>query len=991
MFKKKDRLITLLNFFSSRSYWIGLAVLILFFSSFFELCAQSNVSGQKQVLQGVPGISHYTRDIFDADPQFWAVCEDKDGVLYFGNNDGAVIFDGERWYKVILPNNSSIRCLTTDGQGNVYAGGFNEFGLIKKDDKGQYFYSSLIDTLKFEDHNLENLWQVHILDDAVIYRSFSKLIIINGNKITKLPAKSAFVRSYIINNNYFVQDRLQGIFLLDTKKMQFIPYFESNQFNGEEIVAILPTRDKNQPITISRSGNVYRLDLQKKTSRLWKSIFQKSASDQIECAINANDSTYYLGTLSSGIISFDKEGQIFRSEPFFEGLQDKTVLNLYKNKSGNIWALLNNGLDCINFNSPVTTIFENASLYDVLIQKGKMYLATNQGIFYTESVYNSRRSFKKLNGLEGQGWTITSIEGDVLAGHDKGLFLIENDTSTRIGNMAGVWKIIPVKAKKGVYLAASYNGLYVIKRSAAGKWEFVRKIEGFDESSRDILETETPGTFWVCHGYKGVFRINIDKSYERVTSLEHFTTQNGFIFPYSINVFEWKGDAVFTTNHGIYTYNHQKNAFLPYEPLNSILDSTKNTRKIIQYQQRTWFVQDDEVGYFDEKSLKPQTEYFLQFKGSFNRGMECIIPLPNDQVLLGTKTGLYLFDLRFKNQRKNVATTITSIKYAAGQHEQWLPLAPQRSSPVALPNNTSFLRFEFATPALQNDADIQFSYKLENIDDNWSPWQNSSYTEYNHLRPGSYHLRVKSRSLLGIEGTEATYRFEILPVWYQTAWAWVIYLALATLGIVSLVYLIQRKISRENQKTREEEQKARKLLELELQQMRLKSEKIKISQDKELLEEDIIHKSKELANYTMLLVKKREVISELREDLKELRELAKNDGSRKKVREMISKISQHMTDEGYLHVFEANFEKVHQDFFKQLKTTFPDLTQKELRLCAFVKMNLSNKEIAPMLNISVRGVETSRYRIRKKLNLEYESNLVEYLENLVPDSTRIIT
>src|SRR5690606_1296034 len=132
---------------------------------------------------------------------------------------------------------------------------------------------------------------------------------------------------------------------------------------------------------------------------------------------------------------------------------------------------------------------------------------------------------------------------------------------------------------------------------------------------------------------------------------------------------------------------------------------------------------------------------------------------------------------------------------------------------------------------------------------------------------------------------------------------------------------------------------------------------------------------------------KREVISELRHDLKELREFAKNEGSRKKVREMISKISQHMTDEEYLQIFEANFEKVHHDFFKQLKMAFPDLTQRELRLCAFVKMNLTNKEIAPMLNISVRGVETARYRIRKKINLEFEHNLVEYLEALT-DSTK---
>src|SRR5690606_33024409 len=148
--------------------------------------------------------------------------------------------------------------------------------------------------------------------------------------------------------------------------------------------------------------------------------------------------------------------------------------------------------------------------------------------------------------------------------------------------------------------------------------------EGFNESSRDILAIASSGSYWVCHGYKGVFRIKIDDAYERVTSLEHFTTQNGFKFPYNINVFKWEGKTVFTTNHGIYAYNKNENQFQPYTPLNSILDSTNSTRKLIQYEDKTWFIQDDEVGFFDMKPRIPKMDYFLQFKGAFNRGMECV-------------------------------------------------------------------------------------------------------------------------------------------------------------------------------------------------------------------------------------------------------------------------------------------------------------------------------------------------------------------------------
>lgn len=67
---------------------------------------------------------------------------------------------------------------------------------------------------------------------------------------------------------------------------------------------------------------------------------------------------------------------------------------------------------------------------------------------------------------------------------------------------------------------------------------------------------------------------------------------------------------------------------------------------------------------------------------------------------------------------------------------------------------------------------------------------------------------------------------------------------------------------------------------------------------------------------------------------------------------------------------------------KTLKDKYPDLTPSDLRLCAFLRMNLASKEIAPLLGISVRGVENHRYRLRKRLNLDADSNLTEFMIKL---------
>ncbi len=945
----------------------------------FNSISQSSTSKNLPALEGIPQIIHYSRQDFNSDPQFWAVTEDKNGVLYFGNNDGALIFDGERWHKIRLPNNSSIRCLTTDNIGNVYAGGFNEFGLIKKSDAGEYHYVSLLDSLKFHDDKMENLWQVHLIDNAVIYRSFNKLIAISGNKITKLPASKIFTRSYEINGEYYVQDQGVGIFRLDVSNMKFSKLFSNEQIMGEGIVALLPTKETGKVLGIASSGKIFSMDMLQQRVTLIKELFETDEINKVEAAIKASNDIYYLGTLSSGIITLNSKGTLLEDENIFDGLQDKSVLNLFKSKKGNIWALLNNGLDCISLNSPVSTIFEGASLYDVFIEDKNMYLATNQGVFHTSNAWARKPQFEKIKGLEGQAWSFQVIKNDILVGHDKGLFKVNKKESTQLGNISGIWKVIPVKKAENLFLAVGYSGIYVIRKKS-NEWKIDRKISGFDESSRDILETDIPGVFWVCHGYKGVFRIKIDDSYEKVVSLEHFTTQNGFEFPFSINVFDWNDQIVFTSNQGIFTYEKDANQFVPFDTLNKILNPKINTRKLLQQQGRTWFIQGDEVGYFTNENPIKQTDYFLQFKGAFNTGMECVVPVNEELVLLGTKTGLYLFDLTFKEHIKREPTLITGVSYLLEQEQNNIKINKDKIN--YLPNNTTSLRFDFASPQMQNDADIQYAYKLIGLESAWSPWQFVSYKEYSHLRPGKYEFQVKSRSLLGTQGEMASFTFEILPLWYQTTWMVLIYIVLGFLLILFIVKWVKRKIALESLKTREEEQKSKKLLELELAQMKLQTEKDKIFKDKLLLQEDVIHKSKELANYTMLLVKKKDIFSEIRQDIIELRKLVRNDNSRNKLQKMFGKLNQHIIGEEYLHIFETNFEQVHFDFFKNLKEKFPDLSQRELRLCAFIKMNLTNKEISPLLNISVRGVETARYRIRKKMNLEHESNLVDFLETV---------
>lgn len=963
------------------SMYIRLIFPILLF--LLAIPAKAQLFHEGNGLSGIPKTTHFSRDDFHGASQFWAMTTDKQGVRYFGNNDGILIFDGERWQKVELPNNSSVRCLVTTKTGKVYAGGFNDIGTIEKDSLGNYFYRSLLKDLKLENDHLGNLWQVHQLKKCIIYRSFNELLVLSNGVVTHIPSVNQFTHADIVHGNYYIQDINQGIFKVRPKSAQLDPIFKSSQFDHQIVVGLLPHKsNKNLLIIATKSGWIYRGNIKTGEVKKWLSVFEgKPNTDEIITAI-AYKNSYFFGTLSSKIISLSSKGELNKNPIVFANLFDSSVLNLYKEKD-NIWSLLNNGLDFIEFDSPVSILFDKASVYDILVEPKTIYLATNKGVFYAKLLNGNKITslqFNKIPGLNGQAWSVQKRNGDILVGHDKGLFSLKNNMPIKIGKEGGFWKVIPIKDKPNFFLAANYNGLYLITNKDS-TWKIVNKLKGFGESSRDILPAKEKNTYWICHGYKGVFKIKINDKYSRIYALEHYTDQNGFSSPFNINVFNWNSDIVFTTNTGIYSYQKNKNIFKPYAQLNTILDTARNTRQLIQHGKKTWFVQDDEIGYFKTADSIPKLHkgLFLNIKGKLNRGMESIVPLGDGQVLIGATNGLYLYNTNQPVSTES-QTKLTQVSYTKRKADSLLSLYSNNQI-IELPNEPELIRFEFSAPKLSLSTTVQYQYILKGIDRNWSKWTSKPYKEYTHLRPGDYIFKVQSRDLNGDTGQEASYAFSIPPVWYRTTLAIIIYISIALALIMLITKIIKNKIDRERRKSKIDAQRSKRMLELEIEQLKLMQEKDNIREDKLVLEESNKKKSKELANYTMLLVKKKEVFSDTYNKLKELKKSSKNTIIRKEIQTLILELHQHKIGEEFMQVFDVNFESVHKNFFQKLKTLYPNLTKRELRLCAFVKMDLSNKEIAPLLNISVRGVETARYRVRKKLNVQ-DVNFLSFLEEL---------
>ena len=141
-----------------------------------------------------------------------------------------------------------------------------------------------------------------------------------------------------------------------------------------------------------------------------------------------------------------------------------------------------------------------------------------------------------------------------------------------------------------------------------------------------------------------------------------------------------------------------------------------------------------------------------------------------------------------------------------------------------------------------------------------------------------------------------------------------------------------------------------------------------------------MHKSKELANTTFSIIKKNELLLEIRKMLMYQRRQTTSIQAPKQTG-IIRLLDKNISNEDDWKIFESNFEQAHEEFLKRIREKFPELTPSDLKLCAYLRMNLSSKKIALLLGITIRGVENHRYRLRKKVGLEHDSNLIDYLMN----------
>lgn len=914
--------------------------------------------------QELPPIVVYQPIQYGAENQNWSISQSNEDYIYVANNKGLLEFNGAKWQLYPTPNESVLRSVKVV-DNLIYTGCYMNFGYWKKNSLGTLDYTSISDKLNIPLIEDEQFWNIIAVDQYVLFQSLDRIYIYNVLKQSykTIASDSTITKIFKVKDTVYYQSFGEGIFEIENGQSQRVIVDEMFKTN---VIVNMYDHQGHLLIQTQEQGFFLWKDGQLKK---WETSSQDMVDGlSVYNSIQLKNGDYVLGTISNGIVYLSSLGDLLYKIDQTDGLSNNTVLSLFEDVNSNVWLALDNGINCINMKSALRIHNDEdgdlGTVYTSTLFQDNLYLGTNQGLFYRPIASNER--FKFIEGTKGQVWCLKNIGETLFCGHNLGTFVVKNNQAQLIASIPGTWDVQVSFADENVALQGNFSGLHVLERQN-GQWRYRNKIEGFNISSRYFAVVDL-SKILVSHEYKGVFDITTRPDWTKVNSIQKVDSVEKGV---GSSLVTYLDQILYASENGVYRYDKQKNLFKKDSILSSIFPTGEYTSgKLIADAQhdKLWGFSEKNISYVSpgKFSNKPVISKIPLPKSLRKEmvGYETISFLSDDTYLFGTSSGYIIIDLN-KLDLKSYDISINSITNYAINGEVFSVKISDTSN---FSNKENNIQFSYSVAEYNKYLAAEYQYKLIGYYDVWSPWSSQASVLFKNLPHGKYTFKVRSKVGNNLSNNEAVYQFSIVKPWYLSNLMWAIYIiSLIILGVM-VHYLYKRYYRKQKEKLmlknkRDFELKA---LESEQQLMQLKNES---------LQQDIENKNRELAISTMSLIKKNEFLNQIKEELK-------NTDDQKHVKPVIKIIDKNINTTDDWKYFQEAFNNADKDFLKKIKAKHPKLTPNDLKLCAYLRLNLSSKEIAPLLNISHRSVEVKRYRLRKKMDLVHEESLTNYILEL---------
>ncbi len=901
------------------------------------------ITAQIQSQELLPFVENYTKSNYQGDNQIWNVVQGKDNAMYFANNHYLLRYDGVIWEKYTLPNKTIIRSIMIEGD-RIYSGSYKEFGYwLRKEGKMRYI--SITKNLRlFDEKDNEEIWKIFKFNGSIYFQSFNDVFIYNGKQIRKIRFPFLISYCFVVDKNLYVASVEKGVFKMDDSKIANPKGWDA--LKNSVVHAIEKYNNKTYIFTQKKGIFIVENGVLKPWNNSFNEVLKAAT---INVAKFIKNDKLVLGTGNKGVFIYDFKTDSYKNIDRNNVLMNNSVLSIGFDKENDLWLGLDNGIAHVEVNSPVSIFYDNSgilgSVYSVATTNKGYLIASNHGVFEFDS-----GKFKMIPNTQGQAWNITKNGNKYIIGHNDGTFCYENGSLVKTNNVSGGWNLSKSSINNTCF-QSTYSG--ILAYDDISKLNEYKKIDGISKPIKYVAQNKKNEIF-AADNYRGLYRVLYSDKYQ-TRKVENITQKSTIENDFGVKIFEFRNEILFLINNLWYTYNSITNKLEENELFN---DNFKNISDVVAIDENHFMVLQDGILYHIYASGNKFVWNIIQekyYKGKLINDNLRIFKTQN-HYLLNLDDGFISLQLKYSNNQN------TNLKIEAFSEGVLLPEDSKIKYNTELKINVISGIYGASKPNL---------FYTINSNKDFVPIY-EGHILLNNLSSGFHSVSVYKHDGVHYDKI-CNFDFKVAQPWYFSVWMILLYLLLVS-AMLFLYYKWNKLRYIQKLKLQAEELKHQR----EILEMELKAEnELNIQEyEKHILELELQTKSSEVAGKSLSIAKQSEMIENIQNILDSEKDFNKLRSEIKKAIK-INEVNKHEWE-----TFETNLNQIHNEFITTLSKKFPKLTPKDIKLCVYLKMNLSSKEIAPLMNISFRGVELHRYRLRKKLNLTQEENLSKFLLNI---------
>lgn len=949
----------------------------------FLFLSTSSLVAQQVPNLGSPEITNYNYDDYNSMSKNWAVSQGGNGFIYVANSDGLLEYDGQNWKKHTAPiPNNEVFSVNAVGH-KVYVGMADDFGYWKYNSANEFEYTSLFPTEDEADHRYENFWKIWEKNGLIYFQSPENIYILKDLILTRISAPFKFNGTFKVDEIIYIVDNKYGLYKLSSNRL--IKIDVGHIFINNSVASIIKGETEDEIIIATKTSGLYKLKDNSLTKwEITPSEFLKK--NMIFSLETTKEGNLLFGTVLSGLLITDKHGNPLQHIDKSSGLQNNTVLGIFYDRNGDIWLALNDGIDYVKLNSPIAEFHDYfgklGTVYTSSLSGKNLFLGTNQGLFVQslDSLTNplGSKKFDLIPNSVGQVWRLKNIRQFLICGHDKGTFLVNENEFKHISTIKGGWDYLEIPNRKDLFLGGNYDGLEIFK-IVGNEIIALGQVIGFDESSR-YMEFDEFGNLWISHTSKGAYRLRFNDTYSKIIENEFFALKDFTTNGDKIILTKLKDKVYFSDGFQLYEYNVVKGVIEPSSTLENEIKIMGSVERVFNFQNYLIVSNRGEINFF-KKTDNDNVEIgsvFYNLTKSMGDDFENVNQLAKNQFLIGRIGGFTIYNVDFNVEEYSFNNEAPAVRTIRSLSNKGVLTNMNPVSSFQIPFEHRSLHFEFSYPSFNKFQ--EYYYTLSADGEIIAESKNKTgIFNLNYIGYKDYQLEVFVKLGENISSAPTIISINVDRPYYLLNRYLFAYFIIIILMALMLRYIYVYKVRLHNEQLRRDQKQQFKKQEEEYTQNKLIQQQQITELEKKSLESKVIEKSREIATMAQNRSERNELLELIKKKVIDTHESSSVRIPKKYENDILKFIDTFSKETHMRTAFEENFSEANADFFKRLLSKYPDLSPSDLKLAAYLKMNMSTKEIASNLNITSKSLEVARYRLRKKLGLSRKDVLVSFL------------